>query len=132
MTYLPYIHPIAAGVTTLLLFYVGSLALRARNDRRRAAALLRQHERFAMPVFCLVLITWSAGFLSTWLLRHDLELGASAHLRIGSALVIALLGSAVTAKRMNQAQWREVHPWFGIVALLLAAAQVFFGLQITP
>lgn len=132
MKLLPYVHPIAAGLSTLLLFYVGSLGLRARNDRRRAAQLLRQHARLTTPVLWLIVISWVGGLLSTWLLRRDLDLAASAHIRIGSALLLALFASAVTARRMSQAQIRSIHPWFGIAALLLAAAQVFFGLQITP
>ena len=132
MKLLPYAHPIAAGLSTLLLFYIGSLGLRARNDRRRAAQLLEQHARFATPVLWLIVISWLGGLSSTWLLRHDLDLAASAHMRIGSAVLLALCGSAVTARRMSQAQIRDVHPWIGGVALLLVAAQVFFGLQITP
>jgi len=129
---LPYAHPIAAGVATLLLFYLGSLALRARNDRRRARSLLAQHARLAWPVYWLILISWVGGLLSTWWLRRDLELGASAHLRIGLALVAILTASAVTSRWLQTTRWRDIHPWLGVVALLLAAAQVFFGLQITP
>jgi len=132
MDLLPYIHPLTAGVSTLLLFYVGSLGLRARNDRRRAAVLLKQHERWATPVFWLIVISWFGGLLSTWLLRRDLEVAASAHLRIGLALVAAMTGSAISARWMAQPWVRDAHPWLGIMALLLAAAQIFFGLQITP
>ncbi len=128
----PYLHPITAGTLTVVLFYVGSLGLRARNDRRRAALLLRQHQRLATPVYWLVLLSWLGGVLSTWAFRHDLELFASTHLRIGLALVVAMTGGAITAKRMHHATARNMHPWFGIAAVLLAAAQVFFGLQITP
>ena len=132
MKFLPYVHPVVAGLSILLLFYVGSLGLRARNDRRRAAQLLDQHARFATPVVWLVGISWIGGLLSTWLLRSDLELAASAHLRIGTALLLTLCASALSARYMSSPQVRSVHPWFGIIALLLAAAQVFFGLQITP
>lgn len=129
---LPYVHPVAAGVATVLLFYLGSLALRARNDRRRAGRLLAQHARLAWPVFWLVVLSWVGGLFSTWWLRRDLELGGSAHLRLGIALVAVLTASAVTSRRMTTSPWRDIHPWLGVVALLLAAAQVFFGLQITP
>lgn len=132
MDSLPYIHPVLAGISTALLFYVGSLGLRARSDRRRAAALLALHARLATPVFWLIVISWGGGLLSIWQLRSDLEIGESAHLRIGIALVIALSASAVSARWMSRAQVRALHPWFGVAAMLLAAAQVFFGLQITP
>ncbi len=132
MRLLAYLHPVTAGLTLALLGYVGSLGLRARNDRRHARRLLQRHARLAPIVFCLILASWAAGFVSTWLLRRDLELGASPHLRIGTALVLALSGGALTSRWMHRAEIRAVHPWFGAAAMLLAAAQVFFGLQITP
>jgi len=129
---LAYVHPVAGGLTILLLFYVGSLGLRARNDRRRASQLLAQHARLAPWSYALIIASWVGGFLSTWWLRHDLELGASPHLRIGVGLVLALSGGALTSRRMQRRDIRAIHPWFGAAAMLLAAAQVFFGLQITP
>jgi hypothetical protein len=134
---LAYIHPGAGGLIILLLFYVGSLGLRARNDRRRARQLLAQHARLAPWMFGFIIASSIGGFVSTWWLRHDLELGASPHLRIGVALLLALSGSALTSRalcrpQVRRPQVRAIHPWFGAAAMLLAAAQVFFGLQITP
>ncbi len=129
---LAYVHPLTAGAVLGLLGYVGSLGLRSRSDRRHAADHLRRHARLAPVMYWLVVITWGGGLLSTWLLRPNLELGASAHLRIGIALVLALSGGALTARRMQRPEMRALHPWFGAAALLLAAAQIFFGLQITP
>jgi len=127
-----YIHPIIGGLAIALLAYVGSLGLRARNDRHRAPQLLARHARLAPWVYGFILGSWLAGFVSTWWLRHDLELGASPHLRIGAALVVTLSGSALSARWIRRPQMRAIHPWFGAAAMLLAAAQVFFGLQITP
>ncbi len=129
---LPYVHPVTGTVIIVLLGYVGSLGLRARNDRRHAREYLQRHARFGPIVYVLVVASWVGGFTSTWLLRHDLELGASTHLRIGGALVLALSAGTMTSRWMTRPAMRELHPWFGIAALLLAAAQVFFGLQITP
>jgi uncharacterized membrane protein YbjE (DUF340 family) len=131
---LAYVHPIIGALTIALLAYVGSLGLRARNDRRRAQQLLAQHARLAPWMYGFIIASWIGGFVSTWLLRHDLELGASTHLRIGVALVVAVSGSALTswAMRRPQVQVRAIHPWLGAAAMLLAAAQVFFGLQMTP
>jgi len=129
---LAYVHPIIGGLTIALLAYVGSLGLRARNDRRRGPQLLAQHARLAPWAYGFILVNWLGGFVSTWWLRHDLELGTSTHLRIGAALVTALSLSAVTSRRMRVAPIRAIHPWFGAAAMLLAAAQVFFGLQIAP
>ena len=129
---LAYIHPIAGGVTITFLLYVGALGLRARNDRRRAPQLLARHARLAPWMYGLIIVSWIGGLVSTWLLRHDLDLGGSTHLRIGVALVLALSGGVVTSRWMRRAEIRALHPWFGAAAMLLAAAQVFFGLQITP
>ena len=131
-TFLAYIHPLTAALTVALLAYVGSLGLRARNDRRRARQYLARHARLAPIMYGCAVASWLAGLLSTWLLRRDLELGASAHLRVGVALVLALSGGALTSRWMRHATTRSIHPWFGAAAMLLAAAQVFFGLQITP
>jgi len=129
---LAYVHPVVGGLTLALLGYVGSLGLRARNDRRHARQLLQRHAALAPYMYALILVSWVVGLSSTWWLRHDLELGTSTHLRIGVALVVALSGGALTSRFMHRPELRAAHPWFGIAAMLLAAAQVFFGLQITP
>jgi hypothetical protein len=127
-----YIHPIIGALTVIVLAYAGSLGLRARSDRRRAGQHLARHARLAPIAYAATVATWVGGWLSTWLLRRDLELGASTHLRIGAALVLALTGGVLTSRWMKRPAVRSVHPWFGAAAMLLAAAQVFFGLQITP
>ncbi len=129
---LAYVHPITAALVLALLAFVGSLGLRARSDRRQARRHLARHARLGPIVYGLLLASWLGGVLSTWLLRRDLELGASPHLRIGAALVLVLTAALVTSRWMTRPEVRGIHPWFGIAALLLAAAQVFFGLQITP
>ena len=129
---LAYVHPVIGALTVGLLVYVGSLGLRARSDRRRVRQLLAQHARLAPILYALILVSWAAGVVSTWLLRRDLELAASPHFRIGILLVLALSGSWLTSRLMARTGMRAIHPWFGAAAMLLAAAQVFFGLQITP
>lgn len=116
----------------LLLAYIGSLGLRARNDRRHARTYLTRHARLGPVTYALVLVSWLTGVLSTWLVRNDLEVAASPHFRIGVALVLALSASWLTSRWIRRADMRGLHPWFGAAAMLLAAAQVFFGLQITP
>ena len=129
---LAYLHPVTGGLTIALLLYVGSLGLRARSDRRRAPAHLALHARLGPWMYGLIIASWLGGLLSTWQLRHDLDLGGSTHLRIGVALLLALSGSTLTSRALRQPLVRAVHPWLGAAAMLLAAAQVFFGLQITP
>lgn len=128
---LAYVHPVIAALTVVLLGFVGSLGLRARNDRRRADELRARHARLAPFTYGLALVTWAGGVFSTWLLRPDLEVAGSAHFRIGVALLLTLSGGALSSRWMERAAIRALHPWFGAAAMLLAAAQVFFGLQIT-
>jgi uncharacterized membrane protein len=129
---LAHLHPIVGAVLVVLLLYVGALGLRARTDHRRARTLLARHARLAWIMYPLMLASWVAGVLSTWLLRPDLELWHTTHLRFGVLLVLALSGAALTSRWMRHPQVRAIHPWFGAAAMLLAAAQAFFGLQITP
>lgn len=129
---LPYLHPVAAGLTLVLFGYVGSLGFRARSEPRRARQHLLRHARLAPSMFGLMLVSWLGGFLSTWRLRSDLELAASIHFRIGAFIILALFGGMLTSRGMRRPEIRAIHPWFGAAAILLAAAQIFFGLQITP
>ena len=129
---LPYIHPVTSALIVALLAYVGSLGLRARSDPRHARRYLAPHARLGPIMYALVLVSWVGGILSTWLLRPDLDLAASPHFRIGAAIALALSGGFLSSRRMHRAAVRRLHPWFGVAAMLLAAAQVFFGLQITP
>jgi hypothetical protein len=80
----------------------------------------------------VVLAVWATGLFSTWMLRHDLALAGSGHFRVGSLLVLMLSGSALSSRWMRRSAVRAVHPWLGAGAMLLAAVQVFFGLQILP
>jgi len=127
---LAYAHPVGGALTIALLGYVGSLALRARSDRRHDRKFLARHARFARILYGTILAAWASGVLCTWLLRRDLVVTESGHFRLGSALVVVLSGSALSSRWMTKSSIRAVHPWLGAAAMLMAAAQVFFGLQI--
>jgi uncharacterized membrane protein len=129
---LAYLHPIFGALVVALLFYAGSLGLRARTDRRRAPELLARHVRLTRIMYPLMLASWVSGLASTWLLRPDLQLWPTNHFHVGVALVVVLTAAWITSRWMHRDEIRSVHPWFGAAAMLLAAAQVFFGLQITP
>ncbi len=129
---LVYAHPVSGAVTIALLGYVGSLALRSRSDRRRASQLLARHARLARISYGMVLAVWASGVFSTWMLRRDSAVMESGHFRVGGVLVIVLTGSALSSRWMAKSSIRAVHPWLGASAILIAAAQVFFGLQILP
>ncbi|MBI5506781.1 MAG: DUF4079 family protein [Deltaproteobacteria bacterium] len=127
---LSYVHPLVAALVLALLGYVASLAIRSRNDRRAAPALLRQHARLAHWTYALVLATWAGGLLTMWWFRPERALAASGHFRGGVAMVVLLSASAFSSRWMESPAVRSLHPWFGATALLVAAAQVFLGLQI--
>jgi hypothetical protein len=129
---LVYAHPVSAALVIVLLGYVGSLALRARSDRRQGRQLLARHARLARISYGMVLAVWAGGLVSTWVLRRDLAVTESGHFRVGGALVIMLSASALSSRWMTRSSIRAVHPWLGAGAMLLAAAQVFFGLEILP
>jgi hypothetical protein len=83
-------------------------------------------------MFGFMLLGWVGGVGSTYLWRPDLRFAASPHFRVGLALVTALAAAALSSRWITRSWVRDVHPWFGAAAMLLAVAQVFFGLQITP
>jgi hypothetical protein len=129
-----YVHPILGATVLALLVYVASLGLRMRTARRGRAELAARHARLAPWAYAGVLLSWTGGLLSSWLLRQDLEVAGTLHLRIGLLIALLLTGSAFTARWLSRGNGtaRELHPWLGAVAALLAAAQAVTGLRITP
>src|SRR4051812_26520108 len=110
---LSYVHPFVAVIVLALLAHVASLGVRSRSDRRNAGRYLRRHAKLAPWMYAGVLLTWSAGLASTWLLRPANELAASGHFRIGTALVLLLSAGALSSRWMNRPAVRAAHPWFG-------------------
>ena len=129
-----YVHPIAGTATLLLLGYVASLGFRLRTARRGRAALAARHARLAPLAYGAVLASWALGIGSTLWLRQDLDAAATLHFRTGCAMALLLTGSALTARSMRRAGGaaRDIHPWLGAVAVLLAAAHAVTGLRIMP
>ncbi len=128
-----YLHPLAGAALLLLLVYVGWLGFTARSRPRRRAELLARHARLAPWVYAGVLAVWCFGAFSSAFLRADLALAQSLHVRLGCASAALLTASALSAQWMSRsALARDLHPWFGAGALLLAAAQAVTGLRITP
>ncbi len=129
-----YLHPITGAATLGLLGYVAALGFRMRIARRDRAALAARHRRAAAVVYWAVLASWVAGVGSAFWGRDDLAVASTLHFRTGVALAIVLTGSALTARSMDRGSTmaREVHPWLGATAVLLAAAHVAAGLAILP
>lgn len=129
---LVYAHPLLAVLTLSLLAHVASLGVRARNDRRHRRRYLERHARLAPWMFGLVALTWTAGLTASWLLTTAEGVELTGHFYVGVALVTVLTAAAVTSRWMGNPTARAIHPWLGATALLLSAAQVFFGLQLLP
>lgn len=129
-----YLHPITGAVVLAALIYAGALGLQLRRARRGRAELAARHARLARLVYIGVLASWVAGSASTLWTRDDLALAASLHFRSGTAMVLLLSGSAWTSRAMRRgsASAREIHPWLGAGALMLAAAHAVAGLRIAP
>jgi hypothetical protein len=129
-----YLHPIAGAVVLALLLYAGALGLQLRRARHGRAELAARHARLGRLVYAGVLASWVAGAASTLWVRNDLAVAESLHFRIGSAMVLLLSASLWTSRAMQRgsAGAREIHPWLGAAALLLAAAHAVTGLRIAP
>jgi hypothetical protein len=129
-----YLHPVTGALVLLLLGYVASLGLRLRTVRRGRAALAARHARLAPIAYAAVLASWAVGAGSTAWLRDDLNITATLHFRTGCAMAVLLTGSALTARglRRGSRTAREIHPWLGAAAVLVAAAHVVTGLRIMP
>src|SRR5262245_55757331 len=96
-----------------------------RTRPRERKEIGPRHARPGRSLLCLVVPIWWSGVASTLWLRDDLELAASPHFRIGTAIAALLTASAMTARAMERGsvQARKIHPWLGAAAALLAAAQ---------
>jgi hypothetical protein len=129
---LAYLHPVSAALVLAALAWIASLGVKARNDRRNRAKWLALHRRVAPWVYAGILLSWLAGYASTWWLRPEAELATSGHYPVGIAMVAVLSVSFLSSRWMDNRTVRDLHPWVGVLALLLSAAQVFFGLQILP
>jgi hypothetical protein len=126
-----FFHPILALIGLGLLAYVASLGLRARE--RGGARLRPIHERLAWWAYGLMAVNFALGVLSTWLLRPDLELAVDAHFRIGLAVLALLTVAAFLSRRIaTDATARLLHPMLGLLAVVLSALQIFFGMPKLP
>ena len=126
---LAFAHPVCAVLALAFLAYVASLGLRARE--RGGAVLRPRHAHLAPWAFAGIAGNFAFGLLSTWLWRRDLELAAGAHFWFGVAICAVLSVVALLSRRIaTSAGARTAHPALGMLALLLAALQVFVGLSL--
>lgn len=128
---LAFIHPIVALLVIGFLAYVGSLGLRSRS--RTEAHLRPRHARLAPWAYALMIANAAGGVLSTWSLRPDLGVGRSVHVRFALLIVTLLTITALISRRIAASDAaRVLHPLLGLIVLLLAGLQVFFGMALLP
>ncbi len=127
--WLAFLHPVLALVALGLLAWAASLGLRSRE--RGGAALRPRHARLAPWAYGATIANFGLGLVSTWLWRRDLELVAGAHFWVGAAICLVLTAVALLSRKISTSPAaRSAHPALGMLALLLAALQVFFGLSL--
>ena len=81
----------------------------------------------------MMLFNFGFGCWSTWRLRPDLTLAAGMHFRFGLAIAVLFTAVAILSRRIAASDAaRFLHPALGLVALLLSALQVFFGMAMLP
>ena len=127
---LAFAHPILALVTLAFIVWVASLGLRSREPGERH--LRPRHARAATVAYWLMVANLALGVVSTWALRADLELLRSMHFRLGLGIVALLSAAALTSRRLRNDTARLLHPILGLLAVVLAALQVFFGMPLLP
>ena len=127
---LAFLHPILALTTLGFIVWVASLGLRSRERAERH--LRAKHGRLASIAYWLMVANLAGGLLSTWLWRADLELARSMHVRLGLAIVALLSVAALTSRRLGNETARRLHPILGLLAVVLAVLQVFFGMPLLP
>lgn len=127
---LAFIHPVAALLVIGFLAYVAAVGLRSRN---RAEAHLRpRHARLAPWAYGLMVANAASGLLSTWWLRPDLTLAGGAHFRFALLIVLLITVTAWLSRHLRNETARVLHPLVGLIVLLLAGLQVFFGMAMLP
>jgi uncharacterized protein DUF4079 len=126
-----FLHPALSVIALAVLGFAASLGLRSRE--RGGAPLRARHARIAPWALGLTIANAAFGLLSTWLWRHDLEPASGWHFGLAVALVAVLLVAQQLSRRIHTSPMaRRVHPLLGMLALLVAALQVFFGLALLP
>ena len=128
---LPFLHPLIALGTVAFLFHAATLGLRSRQRRGEAARPL--HAARAPWALALVWVSALSGVAATWLWRRDLEVASGWHFWIGWIVVGVLSAGGLLSRRIHDDETaRRIHPALGLVALLFAMLQIFFGMPLLP
>lgn len=125
------LHPLMALATVALLFYAASLGLQSRQ--RKGEQSRRTHARVAPMALVGIWLSAASGLAATLLWREDLDTAAGAHFQIACAVVLLVtLGALLSRFVPRNETARRIHPALGMLALLLAILQIFFGMPLLP
>lgn len=126
-----WLHPALGVVAVAVAARAASRGLASRRGGPAAPAARASHRVLGPLTLALMTLSWAGGLATVWLVRHDLEPLASRHALVGGAIVLLLVGSAVTSRRVAvDPRARRLHPWLGATVLVASAVQVFLGLQL--
>ena len=125
------LHPVIALIAIILVARAATLGLRSRQ--RNGAAARPIHVRRARWALGLVWLSVTSGLAATWLWRPDLELASGPHFWFGLTVALVLTSGAILSRWVpHDARARKIHPALGLLALLLATLQIFFGMPLLP
>ena len=128
---LAFLHPLIALATIVLIYHVATLGLRSRQRRGEEARPV--HRQRAPIALAMVWLSALSGVAATWLWRKDLEIAGGWHFWIGIGVVALITTGAILSREVPANETaRKVHPALGLLALLFAALQVFFGMPMLP
>ncbi|GBD25901.1 hypothetical protein HRbin30_01228 [bacterium HR30] len=130
MGWLAYAHPIFGAVVVGFVFILGHFGLRGRGSSLRCREARQLHARLGPWVCAAALLAHAGGVLMVWSVRSDLTAASSVHFRSGTLLVCLLLLLFCSRPFMHLVLVRQLHPWVGALTMLIAAAHVFFGMQL--
>ncbi|HWP66545.1 MAG TPA: DUF4079 family protein [Candidatus Limnocylindria bacterium] len=126
----PWLHP-ALGLAAV--WQLVRAARRGLDVRRRVQPTRGlPHPVLARRAWWFVAGNWVLGLLTVRFFRPELDLAASTHFQAGTAVLVLLTLAGLVSRRIDaDPRLRRLHPAIGAAALLLAAVQVFLGLQLT-
>lgn len=128
-----YLHPLVGTLTIALLLWVGTQGLRSRHKARYAPAARRAHAKFAPAALWACIAVAIAGPVSVVLTREDLELVDSWHFWFGWLVALLMVSAWFTSRRLHQdPRFKQLHPYFGIAAMLLAIFGAMLGFGMLP
>lgn len=128
-----YVHPLVGTLVIALLLWVGAQGLRSRHKARYAPGARKLHARFAPVALWGCVVVAVAGPLSVVFTREDLELVDSWHFWFGWLVALLMVSAWFSSRRLHEdPRLKQLHPYFGIAAMLLAIFGAMLGFGMLP